>query len=133
MVIEEALFYHLKNTAGISAIVGSRIYPNVIPQDVSLPAIAYQVISRPGLMAHDGPPGIAWPRFQITAQADNYNQVVSLTNAVRVALDGFSGLMGGVGGVTIEGAFVKDVRDDYLFPTERETRRLDVVIYHQEA
>jgi len=52
---------------------------------------------------------------------------------VRVALDGFSGLMGGVGGVTIEGAFVKDVRDDYLFPTERETRRLDVVIYHQEA
>ena len=133
MVIEEAVTYHLENDAGVAAIAGDRIYPNVIPQDVSLPALAYQVISRPGIMAHDGPPGYALPRFQVTAQAETYNQVVSLVNAVRVAFDGFSGLMGGAGGVQVEGTFVQDVRDDYQFPTERETRRIDFIIHYLEV
>jgi hypothetical protein len=132
MVIEEAVVYHAQNDADVGAIIGSRIYPNIIPQDADLPALAYQVISRPGLMAHDGPPGYAWPRVQITAQADDFDQVVDLINKVRIAFDGFSGLMGGAGGVQIEGAFVKDVRDDHQFATERETRRLDVVIHHME-
>ena len=91
MVIEEAVVNHMENDGPIAAIVGDRIYPNVIPQDVDLPAIAYQVISRPGLMCHDGPSGIAWPRFQITAQANDYDEVVGLINLVRVAFDGFYG------------------------------------------
>lgn len=132
MVIEEALYYHLVNDTDVSALISTRAYPNVIPQDASLPALAYQVISRPGGMAHDGPIGIAWPRFQITAQANDFDDVVDLINKVRVALDGFTGTMGGAGGVTIEGSFVKDVRDGYEFATERETRRLDVIIWHQE-
>ena len=132
MVIEEAVVYHLENDGPVAAVVGDRIYPNVIPQDVDLPAIAYQVISRPGLMCHDGPSGIAWPRFQITAQADDYDEVVGLINLVRVAFDGFDGVMGGGGGVTVEGCFVKDVRDGWQMATERETRRLDFVIHHQE-
>ena len=132
MVIEEALQYHLVNDTDVKALISSRAYPNVIPQDAALPALAYQVISRPGGMAHDGPTGIAWPRFQITAQADTFSEIVDLTNKVRVALDGFTGTMGGAGGVTIEGSFVKDVRDGYEFATERETRRLDVIIWHQE-
>lgn len=132
MVIEEALQYHLVNDSDVTALIGSRAYPNVIPQDADLPALAYQTISRPGGMAHDGPTGIAWPRFQITGQADTYSEVVDLINKVRIALDGFTGLMGGAGGVTIEGSFVKNVFDGYEFATERETRRLDVVLWHQE-
>jgi hypothetical protein len=132
MVIEEAVVYHAQNDGDVAAIIATRIYPNVIPQDADLPALAYQVISRPGLMAHDGPPGYAWPRFQFTAQADDYDQVVDLMNKLRVAFDGFKGLMGGVGGVQVEGAFVKDVRDDHQFSTSRETRRLDVIIHHIE-
>ncbi len=132
MVIEQAVVKHLEDDAGVAGIVDDRIYPNVIPQDVDLPAIAYQVISRPGLMCHDGPSGIAWPRFQITAQANDPDEVIGLINLVRVAFDGFTGLMGGGAGVEIEGSFVKDVRDGWQFATERATRRLDFVIHHQE-
>jgi hypothetical protein len=130
MLIEEALTYHLENDADVAALVADRIYPNVIPQDVSLPALAYQKISRPGAMAHDGAVGIAWPRFQITGQADDYGVLANLIDSVEDSLNGFSGLMGGIGGVLIEGAFVKDVHDRYEFPTERKTRRLDVVIHY---
>ena len=132
MYIDAALYYHLVNDSDVTALIGTRAYPNVIPQDVDLPALAYQVISRPGGMAHDGATGIAWPRFQITAQADTYTEVVDLINKVRIALDGYTGTMGGAGGVTIEDCFVKNVFDGYEFATERETRRLDVVIWHQE-
>ena len=132
MYIEAALYYHLTNDTDVKALISARAYPNVIPQDADLPALAYQEISRPGGMAHDGATGIAWPRFQITGQADTYTEVVDLLNKVRIALNGFTGTMGGSGGVTIEGCFVKDVHDGYEFATERETRRLDVIIWHQE-
>ena len=132
MVIEEALQYHLVNDTDVKALISARAYPNVIPQDADLPALAYQKISWLGGMAHDGPTGIAWPRFQITAQANTYSEVVDLIKKVRIALDGFAGTMGGAGGVTIEGGFVKNVFDGYEFATERETRRLDVVLWHQE-
>ena len=48
MFIEEAVFYHLTNDADVTAIIGTRAFPNAIPQDADLPAMAYQVISRPG-------------------------------------------------------------------------------------
>jgi len=132
MYIGEALFDKVTSDSDVTALIGTRMYPNVIPQDATLPALAYQQISRPGSMAHDGAPGYAWPRYQITAQAQTYDEVDDLTNKVRIALDGSSGLWGGAGGVTVEGAFVKDIRDGYQFPTERETKRLDVVIHHIE-
>ena len=133
MFIEEAVFYHLTNDADVTAIIGTRAFPNAIPQDADLPAMAYQVISRPGLMAHDGPPGLAWPRFQFTGQANDPMDVIDLMNKVRIAFDGFAGEMGGAGGVEVEGSFVKDIRDDYQFATERETRRMDVVIWYKEV
>ena len=132
MYIGAALYSHLTSDSDVSAIVSTRIYPNVIPQDVDLPALAFQEISRPGAMAHDGPYGIVFPRFQITAQADTYDEVDDLINKVRIALDGVTGLWGGTGGVTVEGTFVKDIRDGYEFATERVTKRLDVIIGHQE-
>ena len=132
MYIDAALYYHLVNDSDVTALIGARAYPNVIPQDAALPALAYQTISSPRQMLHDGASGIAWPRFQITAQAQTFSEVVDLMNKVRIALDGYTGTMGGAGGVTIEGAFVTDIRDGYDFATERETRRLDVIIHHQE-
>ncbi len=83
-------------------------------------------------MAHDGPYGVVFPRFQITAQADTYDEVDDLINKVRIAIDGTTGLWGGTAGVTVEGTFVKNIQDGYEFATERETKRLDVIIGHQE-
>jgi hypothetical protein len=132
MYIGEALYSKLTGDGDVSALVGTRIYPNVIPQDADLPALAFQQISRPGDMAHDGPYGVVFPRFQITAQANTYDEVADLINKVRIAIDGTTGLWGGTAGVTVEGTFVKNIQDGYEFATERETKRLDVIIGHQE-
>ena len=128
MNIEEALYSKLVSDAGVS----TRIYPNVVPQDIALPAVAYQRISTVRDMAHDGPLGIAHVRFQLTISAASYTSARAVANAIRTALDGFSGLMGGVGGVTVEASFVENDSDGYNQAGGEQVVRLDVLIIHQE-
>ncbi len=132
MIIEEALAYHLLNDAVVSALAGDRGYPQVIPQEAALPAWAYQRISGPRLLAHDGPTGLASPRFQITCTGNTYGEAKGLCNAIRVALDGYKGLMGGASGVQVESAGVENEIDGYNQATGKQTVRLDLLIWHKE-
>ena len=126
MVIEEALYEHLKNNAGVSALVGNRIYPIEAPQEAALPYLVYQRISGPRVRSHSGPSGLAHPRFQITGAAEAYPALRNVLNAVRVALDGFRGTMGG--GVSVGAALVENELDS----EESFVSRLDVVLWHAE-
>jgi len=126
MVIEEALYEHLKNNAGVFALVGNRIYPIEAPQEAALPYLVYQRISGLRVRSHSGPSGLAHPRFQITGAAVTYPALRSVMNAVRVALDGFRGTMGG--GVGVGAALVENEMDS----EESFVSRLDVVIWHGE-
>ena len=132
MNIEEALYNKLSTTSGVTTICSTRIYPNVIPQDAAMPAVAYQRISTVRDMAHDGPTGMAHARFQFTCSAALYSTARSLANAIRVALDGFSGTMGGAGGVAVEASFVENDSDGYNQAGGEYVVRLDVRIIHHE-
>jgi hypothetical protein len=132
MNIEEALYSKLTGDAGVAALVVARIYPNVVPQDIAMPAVAYQRISTVRDMAHDGPTGVAHARFQFTISASTYSSARNVANAIRVALDGFSGLMGGVGGVTVEAVFVENDFDGYNQAGGEQVVRMDALVIHQE-
>ena len=108
------------------------VYPLTIPQDQSLPAMAYQRITGPRETAHDGAVGIAEALFQLTCQAQGYDTAKGLANAVREALIGFDGLMGGESGVTVDGCFVVGELDGYGMVAGVYTVRLDVVIRYRE-
>ena len=132
MNIEEALYSCLTSDAGVAALVSTRIYPNVVPQDIALPAVAYQRISTTRVMAHDGPTGVANARFQFTVSASTYSSARNVANAIRTALDGFSGLMGGQSGVKVEAVFVENDFDGYNQAGGEQVVRLDAVVIHQE-
>ena len=132
MTIEEALNIYLLATSSVTNIVSTRIYPNVIPQDAAMPALAYQRISASRDMAHDGPAGMAYPRFQLTCLATTYGGAKALCNALRVALDGYRGLMGGASGVQVEGIFVENDFDGYNQEGGEQVVRLDITIQHKE-
>lgn len=133
MNIEEALYAHLVADAGVAALISTRVYPLSIAQDVALPAIAYQRISGPRQRYHSGPSAMAEARIQITCQAAKYTQAKALAKAVRLAMDGYSGTMGGVSGVLVEFCGVVNELDGYEFETEGETVRVDVMVLYQEA
>ncbi len=83
-----ALYEELTRNAGVAALVGTRIYPRMIPQDAALPAIAYMLISNSPDYTQSGHSGL-WPsRYQIICTAATHDGAHALAEAVRQALDG---------------------------------------------
>lgn len=87
-IIEETLRQVLVAAATTA---GSRIYPLVLPPEVTVPAIAYARVSSPRIRSLTGFSHYSTPRFQFTAWADNYAVSKALANEIRKALDGYSG------------------------------------------
>lgn len=140
MTIEEALVAQLLATPAVTALLGSgssfRFYPMVIPQAATdaakYPAAVWERISGPREHDLEGPAGLAHPRFQITCWAKTMAQAVAVSNAISVALDGFSGTLGGVGGVETSPILVEDERDAYDDDERVFARQLDIVCWHDE-
>ncbi len=133
MTIEEGLYSYLSGYAGLTALVGTRIYPLVMPQNVTMPAIRYQRISSSRIYSHDGPNKLTHPRFQFSCFAESYATAKAVANQVRFALAGYQGTMGGAGGVTVQFAIVDDEVDLYEDETKLHHVAVDVVVWHEEA
>ncbi len=94
--VEQAIYDRLSNYAGLTALVSTRIYPMVLPQNPTYPAVRYQRISGTRLSAIDVDIGIAQPRFQVDCYAETYLGVKSLFTEVRGALQRWTGTHSGV-------------------------------------
>ena len=106
MSIQSALYEHLKDDSGISAIVGSKVYPLVAaPGDP--PYITFQLITRGHEHDMGAASGLARTRIQINCWQSTATLAETLADTVRDALDGFSGTMG-----TTNTAAVKSCRLD---------------------
>lgn len=127
--MEEGLYSLLTGDAGVSALVSTRVYPLAVPQQVDLPAVAYQRISGPRLLAHDGPTGLAEARVQVTCHAATYIAAKGLADAVRAAVDGYAGT---TGGVEFERIGIESEVDGYAETYERATVRLDLTVCYLE-
>ena len=105
------------------------MYPLLIPQDVSLPAIAYQTISDVPGYAHGGATGLDYARIQITCQASTYTAVKSLQAAVRRAVSRFTG----DGETVVQGPRIENQRDDHADVFGTSVARLDLVCFYRNA
>lgn len=94
MTIEDGLVALLLADSGVSALVGTRIYPLKLPQDDGLPAIRFQRISGERVRTLDGPTGLVRPRIQIDAYGKTYAEAKAVAEAVEALLDGYSGPAG---------------------------------------
>jgi hypothetical protein len=124
--IGQALAAALETATGIYGC----IYPQIIPQDASLPAIAYQQIGGNRLYSQSGDSGLPRSLFQITVQATTYSAAKTLTKAIRQALSGYRGSLGGM--LTVGGIFVSPDYDGWNETTQAQVVRLDATIYHNE-
>ncbi len=77
---------------GVSGLA-SKVYPVTIPDDISLPAAAYQVISDVPEYAHDGAVRLSLARVQVTLHAASYSAGVTLLKAVQTAISGYRGTL----------------------------------------
>lgn len=126
-MIEETLFTRMSTFAGLTALVGARIYPLILPQGVTYPAVTYQRISsepRESCMVDDA--GIVRSRFQITAWGDTFAGVRNIMEQVRQCLQRWT--TSGVQGTFLVGEY--DLYDEVSL---KYGAALDAQIIHEEV
>ena len=129
-MIEEALPARLEAVAAVTNLVGTRIYPVRAPQGATRPFVTVQRISAVREVAFGVNPGLARPRFQVTAWAATYAEAKAVQTAVRQALERHRGT---TLGVEILDCFVdndEDLMDDEVNLFGAAT---DFFVHHREA
>lgn len=135
----EAALYSLLTTGSpnpVAALVGTRVWPDVLPQAPLLPALRYQRISTPRSQYRtlDGRADYASPRFQIDVYATARLEAINIAQAVYQLLEGFHGT---VGGLRIDAVSTDDEGADFE-PDAGPAgvglyrQRLDFLIFHAE-
>lgn len=134
----EALVSHLEGMAGLTAIVGEAIYPVVVPQDQdpSAPAVIYRVVSATRTRNHAGPAGQCRRRVQFYIVGNDYLEVESIMESLRIEFDGYAGTLG-FSTIEVSEAIVQNERNAYVEPRlsgggDYFKATLDVIFRHSE-
>jgi len=132
MLIEEALMTYLLAQSGVTDYVGQRIYFARARQGTSKPYIVISKIDSPRPGSHETSDHLAHPRFQLSVFSATYGEAKNIVEALRSALQGYSGTMGGEGGVTVGAVFCDDETD--LDPGQSGPYGIaaDYIIWYQE-
>lgn len=140
MLLEEALKTHLAANAALSAQIAARIYPLILPQNATLPALVYaKISSMPEAYTHSGNPGLIESRFQFSCIAKSYSEAKTLTVNVKKAmrpLERQQTVIGGVSGVLVAGAYLENEIDIYDVDDVEHLSQyhvpLDYLLQHEE-
>jgi hypothetical protein len=128
VVFEAGLFTYLSGYAGLAALVGTRIYPLLLPQDPTLPAVTYQRISTPRLFAFEHS-FLPHATFQFDCWASDFSDAKDVAEQVRLAMDVYRGAMGAE---TVQACIVEDERDTYEAEPQIWHSMVSVQIWYEE-
>lgn len=132
MAFEGDLVTYLRAHAGLAALVGTRIYPADLVQDVTYPAVVYQRVS--GIRLHVASFVRARYQFtcwaQTTASAHGYDTAKAVGAQMVSALENYHGSFGTAHGFS-------QLESDFDGPTDPTAGLYSVVvdarIHYQEA
>ena len=92
----KAIYSILTNTSAVSAIVGTRVYPQIAAQEAAFPFVVYVLQNVDPSDTKSGVSTLDEVRYDIIVASENYAQASDLTGKIRTALDRYSGTVAGV-------------------------------------
>jgi hypothetical protein len=126
MKVGAAIYSLLVNDSAVSALVGTRIYPELAEEGASTPYVVYSVVSNTPSDTKEGTP-IDEAQLEIFSVANTYAAANDLADKVRAALDRKSQTV--VGTVTVQSiqytnevVEVSEKRDLYISVQDYTTR-----------
>ena len=128
--IGECVVERLLAVTAVTNLIGARLYPAIIPQDVAMPAVAYQLIDSQKTASRSGSSHLARSLFQFTCEAETYAGADALADAVRGAWQDCRNA--DVLDLRIDGALIVNELDEYSEQHATHVVRLDVAIWHSE-
>jgi hypothetical protein len=96
MNLREGVVAHLKADPGVAALVGPRVYHETKPQSPTYPAICYAKSSVERYMTLAGPSSLVKARVAVEVWARTSADMIAVGDAVKDALDGVTGSLGGL-------------------------------------
>ncbi len=129
------LLGRLTTTTGNVAYCASRVYPLVLPQDPTLPAETFQVISAQREHLMGGDPGEVHARVQVDIYDSTYAGTASGAKWVMESIDRFCGT---ASGVQVFDIFFDNEREAFVDKLEGADRRvwrriLDFQMHYKES
>ncbi len=100
----QALFKYLTSKEDLANIVGSRIYPSILPQNCIFPAIVYSPIIANYDSALEGDTGFVRQTIQVVCHDVTFKKARELSRIVKNHIQDFHGDMEGL---FIEAVFIK--------------------------
>lgn len=110
MAVGKAIYNILTNDSAVSAIVGTRVFPQKVEFDERMPAITYFVVGTTPNNTKNGVSTYDYVTAQITGFGTNYAEAQDLADKIRTALDYVSGTYAGV---VIDKIFFQTSQDLY--------------------
>ena len=86
MTFQSDLYSAVTGYAGLSTLVGTRVYPNDAPPDVTTPFIIYYEFATPREQTMNCDIAVSKPRIQYSIYADTYADALAVGDALRSAL-----------------------------------------------
>jgi len=130
--IESVIYSRLSGYAGLTALVGTRIYPNFVPQNTAAPCVSFQLVASVEPQAMGAGTGVIRSRFQFSVfvAKDNLLSGKNVMAQVKAALKRYRD--SGSSPVVQDTFFLNEV-DIYDSETEEHQLIVDFEIIYQES
>jgi hypothetical protein len=126
-----AVFGLLSRAAGLAALVGDRIYPDVMPDNPAYPCVTYQKMGGSSARGAIGDPPLMRAEFQVSSWAKSRPSAAAIAGQVRAAMDRVRKTT--VAGVAIDDCFYDG--DDDLFDNDTRTyfNHMNFTLHYRDA
>ena len=101
-MIGKLIYSRLSTDGSITAYVGTKIYPDITPQNVQYPFVVYTIVNSLPVDFKDGQSNLEEITLQIDVYTQSYDDTQDLANLIRNRLDRFVGTVEGVEVQTIK-------------------------------
>ena len=101
-MIGKLIYNKLTTDANITAYIGTKVYPDITPQDVQYPFVVYTITNSLPVDYKDGQSNLEEINIQIDVYTQSYDDTQEISNLIRNRLDRFVGTAEGVEVQTIK-------------------------------
>ena len=92
-MIGKLIYNRLSTDGDILAYVGTKIYPDIVPQNVQYPFVVYTIVNSLPVDFKDGQSNLEEITLQVDVYTQNYDDTQILSNLIRNRLDRFVGII----------------------------------------
>ena len=130
MRLDEAIYQYLIVQTALTTYTGLNIYPDILPQKVNYPAIAFTQVSGERVLTFGNDPNYIHPVVKFNCYAESFEETKTVSEQLRASLQDLLGSMDDLTNVTV---LITAESDDYDYDVNKYVNMMEFEIWHDEV